>query len=241
MMRTASLTTIGLAIFAASAQAQTQESLLELCTKAPVTDRTIEICSQLLENDQQITLEQRTEAYRKRGHLFFRQGGFDRAISDFDKVIQSDPEDSVAYAVRGASHLAQGDLDRAMSDVNEAIRLDPASATAYNVRGLTYAQEGRPNMAIADFDRAVWHDPNDASAYANRCFAYLTIGQADRAIVECSAAIRNDPIHIGAYNTRGVAHVQKAIGKRQHAISARQSVSTRKIPWRTKTAASSIS
>jgi hypothetical protein len=84
-MRTASLTTIGLAILTASAQAQTQESLLALCTEAPVTDRTIEVCSQLLENDQQITPEQRTEAYRKRGHLLFQQGGFDRAISDFDR------------------------------------------------------------------------------------------------------------------------------------------------------------
>ncbi|MCV3240650.1 tetratricopeptide repeat protein [Mesorhizobium sp. ZC-5] len=116
MKRTASLTTVALAMFAALAQAQGQESLLALCTESPVTDRTIEVCSQLLEKNHQITPHQRTEAFRKRAFLYYRQGNFDGAISDYDEVIQSDPKDSFSYTVRGEAYRTRrpgtGDVRR---------------------------------------------------------------------------------------------------------------------------------
>jgi tetratricopeptide (TPR) repeat protein len=107
-MRTASLMAVRFGHVRCISAGAMQEFLLALCTETPVTDRTIEVCSQLLQNENEITPEQRTAALRMRGYLYYRQGNFDRAISDFDKVIQSTPEDSPTYAVRDDAYLARG-------------------------------------------------------------------------------------------------------------------------------------
>ena len=55
-----------------------------------------------------------------------------RAIEDYDKAIELDPNDAEAYNDRGSSYHRLGQNERAIEDYDEAIKLDPDNAEAYN-------------------------------------------------------------------------------------------------------------
>ncbi len=55
--------------------------------------------------------------YTKRGVEFQLNGQYDRAISDYNKAIEIDPEYALAYFNRGVAYFKTGDYDRAWEDV----------------------------------------------------------------------------------------------------------------------------
>ena len=62
----------------------------------------------------------------------------DRAIEDFNKAIQLNPDHALAYANRGVAYYYKGDYDCAIEDFNKVIQLNPDYALAYNNRGGAY-------------------------------------------------------------------------------------------------------
>jgi tetratricopeptide (TPR) repeat protein len=73
------------------------------------------------------------EYYYNRGkmHYFaadnalFLKGGFEKAIADFSKSIELDPNDSDCYMWRGYACHKAGKFSLAIKDYNEAKRLNP--------------------------------------------------------------------------------------------------------------------
>jgi len=55
-------------------------------------------------------------AYNNRGSAFHYKGQYDRAISDYNKAIEIDPEYALAYFNRGVAYFKKGDYDRAWED-----------------------------------------------------------------------------------------------------------------------------
>ena len=67
-------------------------------------------------------------AYHNRGRSYDKLGQHQRAIEDYDKVIELDPNDAEAYNDRGSSYHRLGQSERAIEDYDEAIKLDPDNA-----------------------------------------------------------------------------------------------------------------
>ena len=53
------------------------------------------------------------------------KGEHDRAIEDYSRAIELDPEYAPAYYNRGNAYSDKGEYDRAIEDLNRAIELDP--------------------------------------------------------------------------------------------------------------------
>jgi Flp pilus assembly protein TadD len=49
----------------------------------------------------------------------------DRAISNYDQMIQLDPKNAAAYNGRGVAYQSKDDCDRAISDCDQVIQLTP--------------------------------------------------------------------------------------------------------------------
>ena len=93
-------------------------------------------------------------AYYNRGNAYYNTRDFDRAIADYNRSIQLDPNNSSwDHNGRGLAWKAKGDLDRAIADFSEAIRLDPKHAKAYTNRGNAYEAKGDHDRALADYDQ----------------------------------------------------------------------------------------
>ena len=136
-------------------------------------DGAIRLCDEIINSpENEIPREVRAAAFVVRGNAHHEKGDFDRAISDFDKTTNLNPENAVAFYNRGNAYREKNDFDRAISNFNEAINLDPKYAAAFNNRGIAYQEKGDFDRAISDFDESIKLDSKNTVAFHNRALAY---------------------------------------------------------------------
>jgi len=117
--------------------------------------------------------------YMNRGTAYYLKYELDRAIADWDKATEIDPEYAESYLNRGVAYKEKGDFERAIREYNKAIQINPDLALAYNNRGNIYKEEKKYDEAISDYTKAIQIDPNLAMAYNNRAFVYFLKKQYD--------------------------------------------------------------
>jgi Flp pilus assembly protein TadD len=100
------------------------------------------------------------DAYYKRGLIFARQGNFSRAISDLNKAITINPNNTSAYINRGAFYAQQGNFTQALSDFSKAIQLNPGYKEVYFNRAVLFCQ-------LKEYDKA-WHDVHKAEGMGGK-------------------------------------------------------------------------
>jgi tetratricopeptide (TPR) repeat protein len=96
------------------------------------------------------------------------EGDHDRAIADFSRVIELNPQDARAFYSRGIALLHKGDRDRAIADYTKAVEISPEFIEAYVSRGIVYQAGGDRDHAIADYSKAIEINPQHSNAYLNR-------------------------------------------------------------------------
>lgn len=94
-------------------------------------------------------------AYNDRGIAYMSEDDHDRAIADYTKAIELNPQCAPAFLNNRASvYISKGDLGKAIADCTRAIELDPKNAVAYYNRGHAYNQKGDKAKAGADLRKA---------------------------------------------------------------------------------------
>jgi len=154
---------------------------------------------------------QTVDDYGERGVTFMDQGKYDKAIQEFTRVIQLDPNIWQAYLYRGIAYCFKDnpDRDRGIADLTQALRLSPSNkaieenlAMAYYDRGLFYFNNKNYDKTIADFTEAIRLDPEhevtDEGKYNGRGLAYYFKGNLDRAIADFETALKINPNNTSA-------------------------------------------
>ena len=68
-------------------------------------------------------------AYINRGYAYYRKGEYEKAIADFDKVIQlafdvAPPYKAAAYKFRGTAHFHIGNYEKVIADLDQTIQFN---------------------------------------------------------------------------------------------------------------------
>jgi tetratricopeptide (TPR) repeat protein len=145
-------------------------------------------------------------AYGIRGLTYRKLGQWDKAITDYSRAIEIDPNYTDAYNDRGLTYGNLGQWDKAITDYSRAIEIDPKYSLAYNNRGFDYANLNKWDKAIADYSKAIETDSKLIKAYANRGNAYGSLGQWDKAITDYTRIIEIDPKYAIAWYNHGLAY-----------------------------------
>ena len=101
----------------------------------------------------------------ERGNTAAAQTLYQEAVSECDKVLQSNPRETklrraTTYHTRGAAKAGLGDYNGAINDFNEAIQLNPRKALYYHDRAKTKKALGQHEEAEIDFAKAKEIDPD---------------------------------------------------------------------------------
>jgi tetratricopeptide (TPR) repeat protein len=177
-----------------------------------------------------------------RGVAYGRARQYDRAISEYSRCIQLDPQDPRAYWYRGCDYSRSGKTNEADKDLNKALAVDhqyvidwvfkqdPVAgkkflefyqsnsndARSFVKLGNDYYHSQQYSKSISEYDKAIDLNPNHATAYYNRGIALTKLGRRLAAISDCNKAIELDPSYAAAYNNRG--SVYTSLGKHNTAI-----------------------
>lgn len=137
-----------------------------------------------------------TEAYEKRGMLYFFQGKYDNVIQDFQTYIELSPPKAEAYRMLGMGYLKSGDFPSAIYNFTRAIEIDSKQANAYSNRAEAHFLSGNYDQTILDSTKAIGldGDPRDiADAYRTRAKAFRKTDRNELSAADIRSSWQIDP------------------------------------------------
>ncbi|MGY3588193.1 tetratricopeptide (TPR) repeat protein [Bradyrhizobium sp. USDA 4341] len=156
-------------------------------------------------------LQEAISAHFRRAALYLDKGDVDRAIEDYNFVIERDPNNQISLLRRAWAYKRKGEVDRALADYGRAIELAPKDTYAYLGRAGAHLIKKDVDSAIDDYGRALLTHPDNVAAYVGRGRAYNLKDEPDRAIADCNRAIEISPERGAGVGLicRGHAHIIK--------------------------------
>jgi len=95
------------------------------------------------------------EQYFERGKEFFNKGYIQKAIENFDKAIEINPQHVWIYNHRGVAKKEFEQYKEAIEDFDKAVEIEPRYALAYHNRGRLKDKLGLHEEAKEDFDKVI--------------------------------------------------------------------------------------
>lgn len=123
----------------------------------------------------------------------------DDQFSLYNKIIELNPNNSLAYNNRGNVLLSNKEYNKAISEYNKAIELDPRNPKFYNNRGIAYKKIEDYDKAIRDYEKAIELEPSFLDPYNNLSDLYRITDEYNKAIKLSNKAIKIDPNDPEAY------------------------------------------
>jgi tetratricopeptide (TPR) repeat protein len=116
------------------------------------------------------------------GSAYERTGQRPRAVAEFRRVLEIDPDFHAALNYLGYTYAESGEnLEEALSLVGRAVALEPDNGAYVDSLGWTYYQLGRHEQALGFLERAVRLEPADATLQEHLGDVYVALGQKERA------------------------------------------------------------
>ncbi len=94
-------------------------------------------------------------------------GRFDLALQEWNKYLDSYPDDAAAFSNRGNVRLVIGDVKGSIDDQNKAISMDPSEIDPYINRGIAEEALGLWSQAKKDYIFVISQDSTNFSALYN--------------------------------------------------------------------------
>ena len=182
------LSLIALVLLVSSLAAPTRAGMVEDCEQSRDPDLRIGGCTVAIRSGEWQGKDL-AWAYNNRGNANASLGEYGRAILDYGKALQLDPDDAFAYNNRGVAYGNLGEYRRAIEDYDQALRLDPGYAHAYNDRAWALYLVGRNAEALSDVDRSLSLDPGEPATIDTRAHVLAALGRPQEALAEFERAI----------------------------------------------------
>ncbi len=134
-----------------------------------------------------------------RGVAYSMVKNYKSAIEDFDDVLKTNNDFTVAYIARGVARyedartqedqrLAMQGIAMAAADFDTATRLDPRLIHGWFNKGYILYTQRDYSQAVECFTKAIELDPDFGAAYYNRGLCYLSSGKKSDAFADLSRA-----------------------------------------------------
>lgn len=125
------------------------------------------------------------------------------AIEYFSKVIELDPNDSLAYFDRGMMKEFMGDYKGALADYSRQIEIDDSNVDSYFMRGIMNDRLNHKKAAIKDYKKVIEMEDGNADAHFFLGKIYVKRKMYNEAMTEFDKAISHQPDNADYFLERG--------------------------------------
>ena len=153
-----------------------------------------------------------------------QQGQLLDAEKNFQKVLDSNPNQVDALNLMGIISAQSRNFENAVSYIGRAISLNTKNPSSYYNRGLALHELGHVEEALLDFKDAIKLNPKYAAAFNSQGNAFLDMKDINSAIYSYKRALALDPDYADAWNNLGNAYsygknLDEALNCYQNAIN----------------------
>ncbi len=118
----------------------------------------------------------------RRGDALRDQGSIDQALAEFERIIETNPEVTLAYMRAGDIYRQQGDFATAERRYSRAAQIEPRNFDAQYLHGLTLQLLSRLDDAVRAYLRALSVQPDDFHANLNLGTTFLQLGEPEQGL-----------------------------------------------------------
>ncbi|MEK7398824.1 MAG: fused MFS/spermidine synthase [Candidatus Poribacteria bacterium] len=133
------------------------------------------------------------EALVKLGTVYQNQGQTDKAIEQFKKALEIEPDSMLAHSNLAYIYEGQGKIDEAIAEFKELLRIKQDLPQIHVGLGLLYDAQGKLDEAITEMKAAIQLDPKATVAYINLGILYRKKGMLDEAIGQFKKLLEIQP------------------------------------------------
>lgn len=160
------------------------------------------------------------ELYRKRGLCYYNLKGmnFPKALSDFQKSISLNPDNSKTYSNLSEFYYYTENYDKAIEASSTAIYLDSLDAHAYYFKGISYMSKNKFQECINNLNKALLIEPNYTNALGDLSLCYYNLKDYQKSLMFSNKALSVDNKNSTLYLNRAQNYI--ALNQNKYAINA---------------------
>ena len=143
--------------------------------------------------------------------LFFQQArDWEKALANYSKAEQLDPNNPDTYNNKGVVYKELGHYDQAIDEFLRAVYLAPNYPKAYNNIGVVYYMQKNYPEAIKNYQKAIDIHPENLEAFNNLAIVYKNQNEPEKARAVLNKALAMDPDHPGTNYNLAVLYEESA-------------------------------
>ncbi|MHB8970446.1 MAG: tetratricopeptide repeat protein [Pirellulaceae bacterium] len=185
-----------------------------LLLRSPLQESDVQ---QLADCDRAIELDPANpDTWQTRAMYHLRHGDMPKAVSDFNSLIEQDPDNLLVRLAVAEALIGMELYDEALKHINLVIEKKP-SALAYTLRARLWTQQEKLDEAVKDLDEAAKLEPTDLSLLLMRARLYHAEGRNALAQQDVERVLQVRPGVVPAIELR--SSILAAMGKFPEAIN----------------------
>ena len=150
-----------------------------------------------------------TRPQYKRGLARLSAGQYQKALEEFNSIIDQHPNYALAYEGQGRAFFLLNDPERALRSFQKAISMDSDLWRTCGYLGILYDKQKQHESAKKKHLQAIQLRPNEGALYNNLGISYLMVFDYDGAVHAFKTALEKNYQHPKVYNNLGYALSKK--------------------------------
>lgn len=143
---------------------------------------------------------------REIGVAYLGAKDYDAAISELQKSVSKNPQESSGHFWLGKAYYEKGRYEKAIVHFSKAVELQPDNCSYQVLLGLAYYKTEQYQKAINAYNKAIQINPLDGMYFNQISFCYIKLRLYDKAATAAKAAIALKPDFANNYNFLGYAY-----------------------------------
>ncbi len=152
--------------------------------------------------------KENAEAYYLAGHILYEMGDTARAIKNYHKATEINPDKIEAWVQLGDVYTEMGN-ERALACYDNAIRLLPSDVETMHNKAYAYQKFGKIKESVELHQKICNEFPNYEPAFYNLGLLYRNMDSLDLAISYFTQAIALRPSESSSYYHRGLCYAEQ--------------------------------
>lgn len=145
--------------------------------------------------------------HTNRGVKYAQKKEYAKAVEEFTKAIERQPQDPKNYRNRGLTYRLLGEKKKSEADYAKAIELNPDTSKARMDRARMLLRARKPDAALKELSAVIAAQPRDGAALRLRAYIYLEQGKWKQAIADYDVAINSiAEVDVEGRTRRGFAY-----------------------------------